>query len=428
MRYSTQARAGLGLAEVLIAIGVLALGLLGILSLWPLAAVNMANAIKDENTAQLNQSATANMREIWKEEIAPVPPPALVKNLYPNGVPIAYIAAPSYGRVRYDPLFNAMSNPNFSFNPDLNTFPGNGDIPPAYVSVNMPPIPRFWHGPSYPVFVDPLGWNNGNNVGPQKYWVAGGEFGLAGTVGGIPRRSLRRLEWVRTGLPGQELYQTPTDAFYFANFLIPNFRNVLINRTCFRLDDIGFGKDGTPYNATGDPLQTSGTLGAAAMATQIQRDGRYSCGFMLKRPANNLVAAADLTVVVYSARSIDSPSDETPFRAYFEQGNTEAIVYYSGATKPKIRKGNWILDATVTRQNGSQIFAEPHGYFYRIVNVTEEVMGELRLELQTPVHWEGSTKNTSMAGGGTYGVAVLMDGVVEVFERSTLTQYTMPVP
>lgn len=399
MRLATRRRSGLSLAEVLIAIFVMGIGLLGILSLFPLAALNMAQAIKDENSAQLNQSATAMARVWWKEE-TPYPPV-----LYPNP-PSPY---------RYDPLFNVMSDVNFPPNPD---FPADAVFPPAYTSA-IPALGTVanYSGPSYPVYIDPVGWHNGYNAGAQKYWLAGNDpnllTGAPGVYVSIPRRSLRRIEYLPTG---GGLYAAPNPSW-----------STLTNRYCFRLDDIGFGKDGTPYDGSGDPTLTSayyqnlGTLNLMQQA--VQRDGRYSCGYMLKRPSNNLVAAADLTLVVYSGRSIDGPSEELAFQqAVFVQGSTEAVITYTGA-KPKIRKGTWILDATMVRPNGAVLVPEPHGNFYRIISVNDDTPGQLFLELQAPAR-----QGTVLPTGQAYGVAIVMDGVVEVFERSTLTQFTMPVP
>jgi hypothetical protein len=399
MRRSSRRRSGISLAEVLIAIFVMGIGLLGILSLFPLAALNMAQAIKDENSAQLNQSATAMARAWWKEE-TPYPPV-----LYPNP-PSPY---------RYDPLFNVMSDVNFPPNPD---YAPDAVFPPAYQSaipaLQPPTVVAGYSGPSYPVYVDPVGWHNGYNAGAQKYWLAGNDpnllTGAPGAYLSIPRRSLRRIEYLQNP-PGSYLY-TALNPFW----------STLTNRYCYRLDDIGFGKDGTPYNSSGDLLQTSGLLGTP-LAGEIQRDGRYSCGYMLKRPSNNLVSEADLTVVVYSGRSIDGPSEESAFQqTVFVQGSTEAVITYAGA-KPKIRKGTWILDATMVRPNGAVLIPEPHGNFYRVISVNDDTPGQLFLELQAPAR-----QGTVLPTGQAYGVAIVMDGVVEVFERGTLTRFTMPVP
>src|SRR5437764_12387529 len=66
---SSNGRPGATLTEVLIAIFVLALGLMGVLSLFPLGAVRMAQAIKDDRTAIHNLNVGANLRWVWKDEL-----------------------------------------------------------------------------------------------------------------------------------------------------------------------------------------------------------------------------------------------------------------------------------------------------------------------------------------------------------------------
>ncbi len=418
MKFSSLHRRGLSLVEVLIAIFVLAIGLLGVLSLFPLAAVNMANAIKDENTAQLNQSATANFRVIWKEE---TPGPAA--DLYPEYPPLgAGPPVPATPHNHYDPLFNAMTNVNYPHNPDL--------LPSPQATITTPSaLPALaLNSPScYPVYIDPVGWNNAFNKGtPQQFWLGGNES--TGLVSGsgymtIPRRSLRRLEYIRSSVPGPTgppyLYQTAAN---------PVSLNVEINRLCFRLDDIGFGKDGTPYDDTGDLINnTSGQLGA--LNGTVQRDGRYSCAFLVKRQNRTQAREARLTVVVYNARSVDGPSDENAYRTWFFKDQTEAWLDYSGlSTKPSLHKGNWILDATMTLPNGQPDLkgGGPHGYFYRIVNISDDPAAQrLVLELQTP-----AIESTYQADGSTNGpgLGIVMPNVVEVFERGLLTPFTRPVP
>src|SRR5437879_4934660 len=61
------------LTEVLIAIFVLSIGLLALLSLFPLGAAQMAQALKDQRSAEAAAIAGAHARGIWKE--ACVTPP-----------------------------------------------------------------------------------------------------------------------------------------------------------------------------------------------------------------------------------------------------------------------------------------------------------------------------------------------------------------
>src|SRR5579859_7906475 len=54
-----KARAGVTLIEVLLAIFIMAIGLLALLTLFPVGAVSMAQAIRDDRVAQGAQQATA---------------------------------------------------------------------------------------------------------------------------------------------------------------------------------------------------------------------------------------------------------------------------------------------------------------------------------------------------------------------------------
>ncbi len=96
-------RSGTTLIEVLVAIFVTALGLLGILALFPLGAVSMAQAIKDSRCTQASANAFALAEAL-----------------------------------------NIRNDPSVIGNPDV--FVNQGSIPPANLD-----------GPSYPVFVDPIG-------------------------------------------------------------------------------------------------------------------------------------------------------------------------------------------------------------------------------------------------------------------------------
>jgi prepilin-type N-terminal cleavage/methylation domain-containing protein len=62
-----QVRSGFSLSEVLIAIFVLAIGMMGILALFPLGAAQMAQAIKDERSGQLADISEAHMRILWRQ-------------------------------------------------------------------------------------------------------------------------------------------------------------------------------------------------------------------------------------------------------------------------------------------------------------------------------------------------------------------------
>ena len=189
---------------------------------------------------------------------------------------------------------------------------------------------------------------------------------------------------------------------------------------CVQLDDQAFGKDGTPADGTGN--FTSNSTSLFNMAGQVQRDGRYSWAFLLvSRPT--LRDQADLTIVVYSGRSVDGPSEEKVFPTIFTPGSTEVTLLYGNNPRPKVRQGSWILDATMTN-NGTPLPEGPHGYFYRVINVNDDNSGVLILEIQTPVQAVANQQPTTLA----FGRGVIMDGVSEVFERKILNSVIMPAP
>ena len=57
-------RPGVTLIEVLVAIFVVALGLLALLTLFPLGALSMAQAIKDDRIALMSSNAVSTLRII----------------------------------------------------------------------------------------------------------------------------------------------------------------------------------------------------------------------------------------------------------------------------------------------------------------------------------------------------------------------------
>src|SRR5262245_31852549 len=110
-------RAGLSLAEVMIAIFVLALGLLGVLSLFPLGAVRMAQAIKDDRCQIHNLSMAANWHWVWRDETiyrAPTDPSnSIYHQLYPTQPGPNPTPSLDESRDRVDAFVNAMENPNY---------------------------------------------------------------------------------------------------------------------------------------------------------------------------------------------------------------------------------------------------------------------------------------------------------------------------
>jgi hypothetical protein len=104
MRYSTPRRNGLTMAEVLIALFTTALGLMAILTLFPLGAAQMAQAIKDDRCAHAANLATAEARILWRQ-------------LWENGTAMN------------EPFVKAMDNPDADSAPNPQGYPNRAGNP-----------------------------------------------------------------------------------------------------------------------------------------------------------------------------------------------------------------------------------------------------------------------------------------------------------
>ena len=152
-------RTGVTLVEVLIAIFVMAIGLMALLTLFPIGALRMAQAIQDTHTANAANNATA-------------------------------IA--SANAFRFDAnVVAAFSSPGGGL-PDLSTINPNG--------------------PSYPVLVDAVGFQAYG--GTYQTWVGGSA--------GIPRRSVTAVTGTANKQPVVDRWFTYLDDYNFgADGLVP---------------------------------------------------------------------------------------------------------------------------------------------------------------------------------------------------------------
>jgi hypothetical protein len=178
---------------------------------------------------------------------------------------------------------------------------------------------------------------------------------------------------------------------------------------CTLLDDISFKETGLAVDTLNGP---------------VQRDTRYSWAYLLRRPRYWDRSVVDLVGVVYSGRSAAVSGEYVYGGIKFDSTTTSLGVRWNptlGEVKPPIRIGSWILDATVVKKNlnpsGPPFLPEPHGFFYKVVSMTDgPAANEVTLELQTKPKL--STIGISVSGSQGYGVLVVMENVVEVFEKS----------
>jgi len=377
----TPARTGATLTEVLVAIFVMAIGLLALLTLFPLGALSMAQAIKDNRTAHSGKNAFAIAEAL---------------NIHSDSAVLNNGLAPM-----------GSGNATTYF---LNPYPTLAQLPTGVAQPLILQAPDLtaigYDGPSYPVFIDPVGWKYSSSP-----FIANIPIPTAGGFSSIPR---------------QPLSVVPASA----TPLNPNAATQSLVRWCTLSDDITFSEDATPSTNTG----------------AVQRENRYTWAWLLRRPKANDPTVVDVTVVVYSGRSVTSLG-ETPFPnpalpglgtpanpfVLFDPSSKFVDITYSG-TKPSIRTGSWILDATMEYYDNRPApfnpaglpvnVPDPHGFFYRVVGVTELSSNSMRLELQTsPKRASYYLPNPSLPPDPTtnapvpYGVLIVMENVVEVFEK-----------
>jgi hypothetical protein len=318
-----QPRSGATLLEVLIAIFVAGIGLLAMLALFPVGAASMAQAIKENRCTQASANADAMSRFMNLRQDA-----NLTNTLYQG---------------------DGVTQANGTQWPNMAT--------------------AGYTGPSYPVYVDPLGTTIG-----------------AGALGTYPLTPPKSPGIQRTSV---SFVSTFTD--YLKWFRL--------------LDDISFGNNGLPVTQSGF----------------IEREGRYTWAYLLQRPNWQDPSIVNAQVVVYSGRSSAVAGETSYHAADFARGDTVFQIYLDaadlppGQDVPAVRPGGWILDSTVVKSGGT--IPDPHGDFYRVINITQitklnqstnQLAPVMVLELNTPVKHSASNGE---------GVLTVMDNVAEVFQK-----------
>jgi prepilin-type N-terminal cleavage/methylation domain-containing protein len=345
-------RSGVTLIEVLVAIFVMAIGLMALLTLFPLGALEMAQAIKDQRAADTGWDGNSALRAYWKASVATNPTD-----------PDRYLDLPMLNPSGPDP-----QPPPGLFGP-----PAGGSLPDRTGN----------DGPSHVVMLDPFGKNQYGN-GASQYWVAGLP---GGTVNGA---GLRRVN----SRPIME----PPAGFNSRQLTLTGYTN---------LNDIYFDENGLP---NGSPFN---------------RELRYSYSVLLQRPQATEPKYVNATIVVYTGRTVQFTADATPTgenwypvpppqQGGFTQGSTSVVLIWNNNTvepKPTIRRGGWVLDATMMDPaNPNDPTYSPHAYFYRVVDVSEG-NGTTTLELQTPAVASSPSQG---------GIAFILDHVSEVIIKPTM--------
>jgi hypothetical protein len=235
-------------------------------------------------------------------------------------------------------------------------------------------------GQSYALFVDPIGsasYANTAGAGLPDKWVAG----LPPPIGLLRRVNLSFTTTVQTRL-----------------------------RWCTLLDDINFAANGTPANPTGIPLAAPGS---------VERAGKYSWAWLLRRPRTGIKSVCEMTVSVYEQRSLSTGIrggvKEYDYTATWNALRPNVITLLVPSAKAfPLREGGWILDATPVFNPVTKLLtSKSHAKFYRVVNIGDPVGGAgfstIEVELASNVQNSGDFAANPPR-------FVVLDGVVEVFE------------
>jgi hypothetical protein len=187
------------------------------------------------------------------------------------------------------------------------------------------------------------------------------------------------------------------------------------------MDDMTFNNDTGQFGSAGAPK----LLNNKPATDPVERQGRYSWAFMFRRPHNSARTSVDITCILYSGRSIDVASPEITYPGAGDSVQVAATkgtspkqltLDYTNLPKPAIRRGGWVLDATLWDDNGNP---SPQGLFYRVVNIDDSTPNQVSLELQTPL-LGGPSKSPR--------AIVVMEKVVEVFTKPDVSRVAPAMP
>lgn len=361
-------RQGATLVEVLVAIFVMGIGMIALLTLFPLGALRMALAIQEDNTTRAagNANAVAIMRNVRNDPTVRTPV------WFSGPTTPAGVALPPY-EVFKDAISSPPANIGFNYGRTFAADP---------------------NGPSYPVYVDPIGVANsppGSTVAPSQFWLGtgGGSYSNL-AVGKIARTSI-------------SFVTTTTAAFKWFSLL----------------DDMNYDND----PVTGGVPPPGGTNPPATGV--LQRDIRYSWAYLLQRPRSSDPSIVNCSVVVYNKRPLNLNNtlalSESSYNAVFNVGKNSITIDWTNAPEPNVRVGDWLLDSTyvaLPAAGPTQKYATTHAYFYRIVGKSDAYGPTLNLadyEVQQTIR---GFPIAAVPPATTFnGQVMILEGVAEVYER-----------
>jgi len=388
-------RPGMSLTEVLVALFILTIGVIGILTMFPLGAAQMARAVRDDRSALAAENADAFMRWYWKSYVVPDP---LGLQTNPTGTTDAFFLPPASGNPPY--LGGLFDNPALLAGPQYKAVQF-ASLPPL-AQVNATQVNYTPGLLSYPVIVDPMGLL----ARPNYYFGDSPNFSM------IPRCSLAIVPTISAN---------------------PNLQAMFAYRSCSLTDSLGYYDNGYPTNdlemrynwfwVLQRPQfinEVSPIVGVNGVVNSNVPNQQVSIGYA---PNMNLnLYTANMTVVVFDRRTLLYPPSNVPgfevvFTASFTSGLTNVTLNLTAADQAlDLKPGSWVMDATI---NPNAVpFPIRQAQFYRVVSITQINATQVNLELQSPV---SPPTGYSPLGFTWTGTLVALKGVSGVFVRPQLT-------
>ncbi len=344
IRRPTTRRPGTSLLEVLVGLGIMAVGAISAFVLFPLSAINVSRAMVDDRATTCAITADGQARDFHRRNV---------------------VEREAMGLPASEAYHFAMDNPAV------------GGV------TAMPPLSPNDPNPSYPVFTDPMGI-------AARGVVPVGTFATRVGTTFVPRVDLA----VTTG------------------------NKSLALRFCSQLDGLTFDEGGK-------------VPGGFDM-----RELRYNWLWVFQRPSNRDRYTVRQQIVIHDKRQhlFAPPGSEAGYdNVLFVPGETSISNVPAIAIDAGLRRGSWVMDATVTDGSATDTpegdgnrRPKRHAEFYRVLSVTENTSTnpstyvlEVHKEITRP---DGLLARTAGANPYAYtGTLVFFPAVVEVFERPVLT-------
>ena len=304
-RTAAARRPGLSLLEVIVALFVMALGMISLLTLFPLGAIQMGQALRDARAAETCSQADTHMRLWWQRDVVERPGTE-------------------------DPAFAALDHPSRVTGFDTSHPFGSGPTEVgALTATDLVP--------SYPLMIDPIGW--------QAYPLPTRRVRLAGNIS--PRRT---MNWITSsGNPFAFSFRTATmmDDITFNQAAVPDTAS-------------------TTVLVGGQPtVARQGRYNWAAVIQRPVNANRYVADLKIlvfdgRSPG---IAPADAELVLLP----QVPAVPAPNNKFF--AGQAQISLVSNSLADHLRAGNWIMDGTLTPPPAVKTPGVRNAVWYRIQSI-----------------------------------------------------------